>query len=102
MSGSERRLSIQKPGPSGVLEHQTVTIRIPKGIIERHLIRCAGLGQPGLNGGDSGGKALPKGEDNQFGDLYTVVEIVVPDHISSTEEEAWESLRDKSNFKPHP
>lgn len=55
MSGSERRIALKKPGPGGgAPEARTVTIKIPKGITEGQLIRCAGLGQAGFNGGDPG------------------------------------------------
>lgn len=55
MAGSERSLSLQAPGPAtdGKKSRQ-VRIRIPKGITEGQLIRCAGLGQPGVNGGSDG------------------------------------------------
>ncbi len=51
MAGSERALTLQRPGSS---ESRTVRIRIPKGISEGQLIRCAGLGEPGSNGAESG------------------------------------------------
>ncbi|NNC90116.1 MAG: J domain-containing protein [Akkermansiaceae bacterium] len=55
MSGSQRRIALQKPGAAGgAPEARHVTIRIPKGITEGQLIRCAGLGQPGINGGEAG------------------------------------------------
>lgn len=162
MTGSERSLSLQKPSASGATEQRSVTIRIPKGITEGQLIRCAGLGQPGFNRGEPGdlflrvrlerhpefrvqgshlyhelllapweavlgttvpikslhgtvrikipagtesgtefrlrGKGLPNGADNQFGDLYAVVEIIVPTEITATEEKAWRTLQEASNF----
>jgi curved DNA-binding protein len=166
MTGSERTLSLQKPGASGAPEQHTVTIRIPKGITEGQLIRCAGLGQPGFDGGDSGdlflrvrlerhpdfrvqgsdlyhdlplppweavlgatvpiktlhgvvrikipagtesgtefrirGRGLPNGDNNQIGDLYAVVEIVVPTEISADEEKAWKTLQEASTFNVRP
>jgi curved DNA-binding protein len=54
MHGSERELVMQpaRGGKSG--ERKTVTIRIPRGVGEDQLIRCAGLGGPGSSGGPSG------------------------------------------------
>ena len=55
MSGSERSLSLRQPDPRGRPgEARTVRIRIPKGITEGQLIRCAGLGRPGHGGGEAG------------------------------------------------
>ena len=51
MNGSERSLSIQRARGASA---ETVRIRIPKGVTAGKLIRCAGLGQPGVNGGESG------------------------------------------------
>lgn len=50
MHGAERMLAIQTPDG----ERQEVTIRIPKGVTDGKLIRAAGLGNPGLNGGEPG------------------------------------------------
>ncbi|MDB4538010.1 DnaJ domain-containing protein [Akkermansiaceae bacterium] len=53
--GTERSLTLQKINrESGRRESKTSTIRIPKGISEGQLIRCAGLGEAGINGGPSG------------------------------------------------
>ncbi len=54
MNGSERDLVMQpshggKPG-----EKKQVTIRIPRGVGEGQLIRCAGLGEAGSAGGPAG------------------------------------------------
>jgi curved DNA-binding protein len=55
MSGSERALTLRAPSRSGgPPETRSVRIRIPKGIQEGQLIRVAGHGQPGANGGDPG------------------------------------------------
>ena len=48
------------------------------------------------------GKGLPKGGNNQFGDLYAVVEIVVPTEISTDEEKAWKALQESSTFNVRP
>lgn len=55
MRGTERSLTLQKVNrETGRRESKTSTIRIPKGIAEGQLIRCAGLGDPGINGGKAG------------------------------------------------
>lgn len=53
--GTERSLTLQQISrETGRRESKTSTIRIPKGISEGQLIRCAGLGEPGINGGPAG------------------------------------------------
>jgi curved DNA-binding protein len=53
--GTERSLQRQQINRNtGVAETKTSRIRIPKGINEGQLIRCAGLGSPGVNGGPAG------------------------------------------------
>ena len=53
--GTERSLTLQKVNrETGRRESKTSTIRIPKGISEGQLIRCAGLGEAGINGGPAG------------------------------------------------
>jgi curved DNA-binding protein len=55
MTGSERSIALQTPGlHEGAAQTRKINIKIPKGITEGHLIRCAGLGQPGFNGGEAG------------------------------------------------
>jgi len=55
MNGTERLLQLQQIDRStGMSESKASRIRIPKGIAEGQLIRCAGLGNPGLNGGVPG------------------------------------------------
>lgn len=55
MNGSERLLTLQRATPRGLTTTgDTVRIRIPKGVAEGQLIRCAGLGEPGFNGSDRG------------------------------------------------
>lgn len=51
MEGSERSLVMQARGSAA---KKTVRIRIPKGVTEGQLIRCAGLGQEGSHGGAAG------------------------------------------------
>ena len=55
MHGAERVLTLQRSSSQGVASTgDTVRIRIPRGVAEGQLIRCAGLGEPGLNGGERG------------------------------------------------
>lgn len=55
MHGAERVLTLRRPGPTGRSEKaDTVKVKIPRGIAEGQLIRCAGLGEPGINGGENG------------------------------------------------
>jgi curved DNA-binding protein len=55
LNGTTRTLQLQQINrDSGQRELKKTTIRIPKGIIEGQLIRCAKLGNPGLNGGLAG------------------------------------------------
>lgn len=55
LHGTERQLQRQQVDQStGQRELKTSTVRIPKGITEGQLIRCAGLGHPGYKGGKSG------------------------------------------------
>ena len=55
MHGAERSLQLQQINRSTASSQTKNTkIRIPKGITEGQLIRCAGLGNPGINGGAPG------------------------------------------------
>lgn len=55
MNGTERTLQLQQVNrATGQSEMKTSKIRIPKGITQGQLIRCAGLGNPGRNGGKPG------------------------------------------------
>ncbi|MDC3255345.1 J domain-containing protein [bacterium] len=55
MKGSERVLTLQRAGlPGQTGSADTVRVRIPQGVCEGQLIRCAGLGEPGYNGGENG------------------------------------------------
>lgn len=55
LHGTLRTLKMQQVDRSnGKREVKTSTVRIPKGITEGQLIRCAGLGHPGHNGGKPG------------------------------------------------
>lgn len=55
LHGTERTLKMEQVNRStGKRELKTSTVRIPKGITEGQLIRCAGLGNPGHHGGKPG------------------------------------------------
>jgi curved DNA-binding protein len=55
LNGTTRTLQLQQINrESGQRELKKTTIRIPKGITEGQLIRCAKLGNPGINGGRAG------------------------------------------------
>jgi curved DNA-binding protein len=55
INGTERSLSLRQINrETGASELKTSRIRIPKGISEGQMIRCAGLGEPGFNGGPPG------------------------------------------------
>ena len=55
MNGAERTLQLKQINrATGQIEIKSTRIRIPKGISEGQLVRCAGLGSPGINGGSPG------------------------------------------------
>lgn len=54
MDGSERQLRLRRPDGKGGATETSVKVHVPKGIAEGQLIRCAGLGEQGLNGGAAG------------------------------------------------
>jgi curved DNA-binding protein len=64
----------------------SVTIRIPPGTQSGQKLRLRGKGMPN-----------PKGAP---GDLYAVVQIMVPKHLTAKERELFEKLRDISTFNP--
>ncbi len=160
MGGSVRTLSLQQADGTS----KTARVKVPVGVEEGQMIRCAGLGGPGAGGGANGdlflkvrlerhpdfrvdgsdliydlelapweavlgakvpvrtlhgslslkipegiatgtelrlrGKGLAKGSRGEFGDLYAVAKIVVPESVGSAERELWEKLRDASKFRP--
>lgn len=65
-----------------------VTVRIPPGTSSGRQLRVRGRG-------------LPRGTGDR-GDLYVVVTIEVPDHLSAEERHLWEQLRRASHFNPRP
>lgn len=152
IGGGERQIRLQSQ--SG--EEKTIRVKIPKGVTAGQMIRCAGLGGPGYNGGKPGdlyfrvrlerhpfysiedrdisaplelhpwecvlgteknvktpvgtvklkvppgtasgtrfrvpGKGIPGGGGKSGGDFYAVVEMIIPDSISSKQRELWEAL----------
>jgi len=54
LHGAERVLSLRRDNQGGGGEGDTMRVRIPKGVLQGQLIRCAGLGEPGFNGGERG------------------------------------------------
>ncbi|MDQ8188985.1 J domain-containing protein [Roseibacillus persicicus] len=53
--GAERKLRLEHFDPlTGTREIKTPSIRFPKGVKEGQLIRCAGMGEPGFQGGPAG------------------------------------------------
>lgn len=55
MHGAERVLTLQRTGvPGQTGRADTVRVKIPRGVSEDQLIRCAGLGEPGSHGGEPG------------------------------------------------
>lgn len=63
-----------------------VSLKIPAGTIAGRQFRLRG-------------KALPKG-DGTYGDLYAIVSLQVPSHITPEEKTLWESLASTSTFNP--
>jgi curved DNA-binding protein len=165
--GTERSVQLQQINrTTGASELKTSRIRIPKGISEGQLIRCAGLGSPGINGGPAGdlflhvrlekhpdfrvvgsdlyydlsiapweavlgtqlpvrtmagsvrikippltqggtelrirGKGLPKDATGAAGDLYAVVQLVLPTSLTDEEKSVWQKLADLSLFPTKP
>lgn len=46
------------------------------------------------------GKGLPKGKTGTFGDLFAVVQTVIPTKVSEDERQHWQALADVSKFNP--
>ncbi len=64
-----------------------VRMKIPAGSSSGQKLRLAGKGLPG-----TGGKPP--------GDLYAILQIVVPRHISGEEQSLWQKLAEESHFHP--
>lgn len=55
MTGATRELRLARPSSSGESgKESTIRVKIPKGIGDGQMIRCAGMGYPGRNGGPTG------------------------------------------------
>ena len=55
MEGSTREIRLARPTSSGGPSKESkIRVKVPKGIGEGQMIRCAGLGYPGVNGGPDG------------------------------------------------
>jgi len=54
MSGASREIRLARPSASGPPKESTIRVKIPRGIGEGQMIRCAGMGYPGSNGGPDG------------------------------------------------
>jgi curved DNA-binding protein len=58
---------------------------------------------PGTNNGQQlrlRGHGLPTGQTGQNGDLYVVINVQLPEHITEKERDLWEQLSRISNFNP--
>ncbi|CAN5393206.1 J domain-containing protein [soil metagenome] len=160
MEGSVRTLSLQAADGT----RKTARVKVPVGVEEGQMIRCAGLGGPGAGGGANGdlylkvrmerhpdfrvdgsdliydlelapweavlgarvpvrtlhgnvnlrvpegiatgtelrlrSKGLPKGSGGEFGDLYAVAKIVVPESVDAEERALWDKLAKSSMCQP--
>ncbi len=67
----------------------SVKLRIPPGAEHGQKMRLRGLG-------------LPKGKTGEQGDLFVILNLVLPTSLNSEERAAWEKLRDVSTFRPRP
>tara|TARA_R110000850_G_scaffold145866_9_gene268096 strand:+ start:704 stop:1669 length:966 start_codon:yes stop_codon:yes gene_type:complete len=55
MEGSTREIRLARPSATGgPAKESTIRVKVPKGISGGKMIRCAGLGYPGSNGGPDG------------------------------------------------
>jgi curved DNA-binding protein len=67
----------------------SIKLRIPAGAENSRKMRVRGRG-------------LPKGKTGERGDLYVVLNVVLPGALSDEERAAWERLRETSTFRPRP
>jgi curved DNA-binding protein len=59
--------------------------------------------RPGTNNGQQlrlRGHGLPTGQTGQHGDLYVVINVQLPEHLTEKERDLWEQLSRISNFNP--
>lgn len=54
MTGATREIRLARPSADGPQKESTIRVKIPKGIGEGQMIRCAGMGYPGTRGGPDG------------------------------------------------
>jgi curved DNA-binding protein len=64
-----------------------VNVKIPPGTGSGQQLRLRGQG-------------LPNGQAGERGDLYVVINVQTPSHLTSEERELWEKLRSVSRFNP--
>jgi curved DNA-binding protein len=76
--------TVEVPTPDG-----KVTVRIPPGTNNGQQLRVRGRG-------------LPRAQSGQCGDLYVVVNVELPQDLTSEERAAWEQLARISKFNPRP
>jgi curved DNA-binding protein len=69
------------------LDGSTIKMRIPPGTTNGQQLRIRGRG-------------LPKGKTGERGDLYVVVDVVLPTQVNDEERALWEQLAKTSNFRP--
>lgn len=74
--------TVSVPAPDG-----RVTLRVPPGTNNGQTFRIRGRG-------------LPKGPRGERGELYVVVNVQLPKHISDEERALWEKLSKASRFNP--
>jgi curved DNA-binding protein len=65
----------------------TLKLRVPPGTHQGQQLRLRGQG-------------LPRGNTGARGDLYVVINVQVPVHLTPEERAAWEKLRQVSHFSP--
>lgn len=69
------------------LDGSTIKMRIPPGTANGQQLRLRGRG-------------LPKGKTGERGDLYVVVNVVLPTQVNEEERALWEQLAKTSEFRP--
>jgi len=54
MQGATREIRFARPTLEGPPKESTIRVKVPKGVTEGQMIRCAGMGYPGIRGGPDG------------------------------------------------